>query len=78
MHISACMQFFAHIFAAPDKPARRRLRLRPPRLSTWIRRLQNFKSATTGVASSAMKNELNRLVATERNPQLQQVCSWLL
>ncbi|KAL1717404.1 UTP--glucose-1-phosphate uridylyltransferase family [Schizophyllum commune] len=32
----------------------------------------NFKSATTGVASSAMKNELNRLVATERNPQLQQ------
>ncbi|KAL1748725.1 UTP--glucose-1-phosphate uridylyltransferase family [Schizophyllum fasciatum] len=32
----------------------------------------NFKSATTGVASSAMKNELNRLVATEKNPGLQQ------
>lgn len=32
----------------------------------------NFKSATTGIASSAMKNELNRLVATERTPTQQQ------
>jgi hypothetical protein len=35
---------------------------------------QHFKSATTGVASKTMRNELNRLVQTVSDPAAKRVC----
>ena len=35
---------------------------------------QHFKSATTGVATKTMRNELNRLVQTVSDPAAKRVC----
>ena len=35
---------------------------------------KHFKSATTGVASKTMRNELNRLVQTVSDPNTKRVC----
>jgi hypothetical protein len=37
--------------------------------------LQDFKSATTGVAAKEMRNELNKLIAQVENPQQKKVRS---
>ena len=45
----------------------------------WVISLyQDFKTATTGVAAKAMKNELSRLVDTVNDPSAKKVCPFLL
>lgn len=42
-----------------------------------IRRKKHFKSATTGVATKNMRNELNRLVNTVTDTSTKKVCTHL-
>lgn len=37
----------------------------------------DFKTATTGVAAKAMRNEIHRLVSTVDDPVTKKVCSFL-